>query len=111
DDPAGALGDPGQGRRQRPAVRVHADRAARRPQRDQGRGRGRPGRRARQGREGAMSRGNKMAIKDLNFNNTGSWPREYKLGFCVIVALVIVGLAWYLFIGDKKAQLADLEKK
>jgi len=58
-----------------------------------------------------MSRGNKMAIKDLNFNNTGSWPREYKLGFCVIVALVIVGLAWYLFIGDKKAQLADLEKK
>jgi type IV pilus assembly protein PilO len=52
-----------------------------------------------------------MAIKDLNFNNTGSWPREYKLGFCVIVALVIVGLAWYLFIGDKTDELTNLEKQ
>jgi type IV pilus assembly protein PilO len=52
-----------------------------------------------------------MAIKDLNFNNTGSWPREYKLGFCVIVAAVIVGLAWYLFIGDKKEELAGLEQQ
>ena len=57
-----------------------------------------------------MSRA-KMAIKDLNFQNTGSWPREYKLGFCVIVALVIVGLAWYLFIGDKTDELTNLEKQ
>ena len=53
----------------------------------------------------------KMAIKDLNFNNTGSWPREYKLGFCVLVALVIVALAWYLFIGDRKDDLSRLEKQ
>jgi type IV pilus assembly protein PilO len=57
-----------------------------------------------------MSRA-KMAIKDLNFNNTGSWPREYKFGFCAIVAAVIVGLAWYLFIGDKKEALAGLEQQ
>jgi type IV pilus assembly protein PilO len=57
-----------------------------------------------------MSRA-KMAIKDLNFQNTGSWPREYKLGFCVIVALVIVGLAWYLFIGDKTDELTNLERQ
>jgi type IV pilus assembly protein PilO len=57
-----------------------------------------------------MSRA-KMAIKDLNFNNTGSWPREYKLGFCVIVGAVIVGLWWYLFIGDKTDELAGLEKQ
>jgi type IV pilus assembly protein PilO len=57
-----------------------------------------------------MSR-RKMAIKDLNFSNTGSWPREYKLGFCVIVAIVIVGLAWWLFIRGRTEELAGLEKQ
>lgn len=57
-----------------------------------------------------MSR-SKMAIKDLNFQNTGSWPREYKLGFCLIVAGLIVGLWWWLFIRDKTDELAGLEKQ
>ena len=57
-----------------------------------------------------MSR-RKMAVKDLNFNNTGSWPREYKLGFCVIIAAVIVGLAWWLFIRGKTEELTGLEKQ
>ena len=57
-----------------------------------------------------MSR-RKMALKDLNLNNTGSWPQEYKIGFCVIVAALIVGLAWWLFIRDKTDELAGLEKQ
>lgn len=52
-----------------------------------------------------------MSVKDLNFQNTGSWPLKYKLGFCVIVAAVIVGLWWWLFIRDKTDQLASLEKQ
>lgn len=57
-----------------------------------------------------MSR-NKMAIKDLNFQNTGSWPREYKLGFCAIIVVVIVGLAWWLFVRDKTDELSNLERQ
>lgn len=51
----------------------------------------------------------KMSLKELDFNNMGSWPREAKIGFCVIIALVIIGLAWYLFVSDKRAELATLE--
>ncbi|SFK40774.1 type IV pilus assembly protein PilO [Lysobacter sp. cf310] len=51
-----------------------------------------------------------MSLKDLDFNNMGSWPQQAKIGFCVIIGLVIVGLAWYLFVSDKRTQLAGLER-
>ena len=51
-----------------------------------------------------------MALKDLNFNNTGSWPREFKIGFCVLIGLLIVGLAWWLFVRGKTAELEGLER-
>jgi type IV pilus assembly protein PilO len=54
---------------------------------------------------------NKMALKDLNFNNTGSWPREFKLGFGLIVGLVIFGLLWWLFVRDKAGELKGLESQ
>ena len=53
----------------------------------------------------------KMSLKDLSFNNTGSWPREFKLGFCVLVGLLIVGLAWWLFVRNKTAELEGLERQ
>ena len=56
-----------------------------------------------------MSR--KMSLKELDFNNIGGWPREFKLAFCALVALVIVGLAWYLFVGDQRAELETLENE
>jgi type IV pilus assembly protein PilO len=52
-----------------------------------------------------------MSLKELNFNNTGSWPREFKLGFCVLVGLLIIGLAWWLFVRDKTAELEGLERQ
>ncbi|WP_425480691.1 type 4a pilus biogenesis protein PilO [Lysobacter silvisoli] len=51
-----------------------------------------------------------MSLKDLDFNNMGSWPQQAKIGFCVIVGLVIVGLAWYLFVSDKRQMLEGLER-
>ena len=56
-----------------------------------------------------MSR--KMSLKELDFNNIGGWPREFKLALCALVALVIVGLAWYLFVGDQRAELETLENE
>jgi type IV pilus assembly protein PilO len=53
----------------------------------------------------------KTALKDLNFNNTGSWPREYKLGFGIIVGLLIFGLLWWLFVRDKSTELEGLERQ
>lgn len=51
----------------------------------------------------------KMSLKELDFNNMGAWPREAKIGFCVIIAAIIIGLAWYLFVSDRKTELEGLE--
>lgn len=53
----------------------------------------------------------KVDLKSLDFNNIGSWPRQAKIVFVALVALLIVGLAWYLFIGDKAAELEGLEAR
>jgi type IV pilus assembly protein PilO len=53
----------------------------------------------------------KMSVKDLDFSNTGSWPREFKLGFGILVGLVIFGLLWWLFVRDKSTELEGLERQ
>ena len=53
----------------------------------------------------------KVSLKELDFNNIGSWPRQAKIGFCVIVGLLIVFLAYWLFVRDKREELAGLERK
>lgn len=53
----------------------------------------------------------KLSLKELDFNNMGAWPQQAKIGFCVIVGLVIVGLAWYLFVQDKRVELESLERQ
>ncbi|WP_370465134.1 type 4a pilus biogenesis protein PilO [Luteimonas terricola] len=51
-----------------------------------------------------------MSLKELDFNNIGSWPREYKIGFCVIVGLLIFGLLWWVMTREKGDQLEGLER-
>ena len=53
----------------------------------------------------------KMSLKDLNFNNTGSWPREFKIGFGVLLGLFIFGLLWWWSIQDKRTELQGLERQ
>ncbi len=52
---------------------------------------------------------NKMSLKDLSFDNTGAWPRQYKIGFCVLIGVLIVALAWWFFVRDKTDELKRLE--
>ncbi|AWV08371.1 type IV pilus inner membrane component PilO [Marilutibacter maris] len=52
----------------------------------------------------------KMSLRELDFNNMGSWPQQAKIGFCVLLGLIIVGLTWYLVVTDKREQLQRLEK-
>lgn len=53
----------------------------------------------------------KVSLKELDFNNIGSWPRQAKIGFCVILGLLIVFLAYWLSVRDKREELAGLESK
>lgn len=53
----------------------------------------------------------KVNLKDLDINNIGAWPRQAQMGFAALVALVIIGLWWYLFIGDKQDELENLERQ
>jgi type IV pilus assembly protein PilO len=48
-------------------------------------------------------------INSLDFNNTGAWPQEAKLGACVLAALLIVVLGWYFVIREKQTTLEGLE--
>lgn len=56
-----------------------------------------------------MSR-KKINIRELDFNNIGGWPREAKIGLYVLVALLIVGLCWWVFVRDQRETLAGLER-
>ena len=51
----------------------------------------------------------KMALKDLSLNNTAIWPQQYKIAFCVLIAAAIIGMVWYFFITDQRAELATVE--
>ncbi|MGO4263377.1 type 4a pilus biogenesis protein PilO [Lysobacter sp. TAB13] len=56
-----------------------------------------------------MSR--KASMKNLDFNNIGGWPRQAQIIFCAVVGIVIIGLAWWLFVSDKRTELEGLERK
>lgn len=53
----------------------------------------------------------KVSLRELDFNNMGSWPQQAKVGFCIIVALLIVFLSWWLFVRDKLTELEGLERR
>lgn len=53
----------------------------------------------------------KVSLRELDFNNTGSWPQEYKIGACVLVGLLIFGLLWYVVTRDKGDELKRLESQ
>lgn len=51
----------------------------------------------------------KMSLRELDFNNTGSWPREYRIGACILVGLLIFFLLWYVITREKGGELTNLE--
>ena len=53
----------------------------------------------------------KMSLRELDFNNTGAWPQEFKIGACILIALLIFGLLWYTLTRDKGDELKRLESQ
>jgi type IV pilus assembly protein PilO len=47
----------------------------------------------------------KVDLRNLDFNNSGAWPFQVKLGACILLGLLIVGLTWYFFVSDKRLTL------
>jgi len=53
----------------------------------------------------------KMSLRELDFNNTGAWPQEFKIGACILVTVLIFGLLWYTITRDKGDELKRLESQ
>jgi type IV pilus assembly protein PilO len=47
----------------------------------------------------------KVDLRNLDFNNAGAWPFQVKVGACILLGLLIVGLTWYFFVSDKRLVL------
>ena len=58
-----------------------------------------------------MSNNKKINLKELDINNIGGWPRQAQMGFCVIVAVIIILLGWWLFVRGQQNELETLERQ
>ena len=54
---------------------------------------------------------NNLDISDVDFSNMGSWPVAAKALVAAIVFGIVVGLTYYLFIGEQSDLLVTLERK
>ncbi|WP_295520920.1 type 4a pilus biogenesis protein PilO [uncultured Stenotrophomonas sp.] len=53
----------------------------------------------------------KFDVKNLDFNDIGNWPRNAKIVFCALIALVIMFVAYMLLISGKREELEGLESQ
>ncbi|WP_313420951.1 type 4a pilus biogenesis protein PilO [Stenotrophomonas sp.] len=53
----------------------------------------------------------KFDVKSLDFNDIGNWPRNAKIVFCALIALVIMFVAYMLLISGKREELEGLESQ
>ncbi|WP_372018767.1 type IV pilus inner membrane component PilO [Pseudoxanthomonas sp. 10H] len=58
-----------------------------------------------------MSQKKKVKISDLDFNNIGGWPQQAKIGFCIVMVLLILLVAYFLLIRGKVEELDGLERQ
>ncbi len=53
----------------------------------------------------------KFSLRGLDFNNSGAWPQSVKLFFCALVALIVIGLTWWVFVRGRIDTLEGLERQ
>lgn len=56
-----------------------------------------------------MNQKKKFKLSDLDINNIGGWPRQAKIGFCLVLAAFIMVMAYLLLIRGKVDELRGLE--
>jgi type IV pilus assembly protein PilO len=50
-----------------------------------------------------------LSLRELDINNIGSWPQNAKIGFCSLLSLLIIAIAWWLFVSDRRTELETLQ--
>ena len=50
-------------------------------------------------------------INGLDTSNPGGWPKKIKIGAAVLLALLLMGLGYYLFIEEKRVKLNGIQKE
>ena len=53
----------------------------------------------------------KLNLRELDINNIGAWPQNAKIGLCVLIVSLIIGLSWWLFVRDKRTELEALQRQ
>ena len=53
----------------------------------------------------------KLNLRELDINNIGAWPQNAKIGLCVLIVSLIIGLSWWLFVSDKRTELEALQRQ
>ncbi len=53
----------------------------------------------------------KVDLGKLDMNNPAAWPLPIKSVACVVLALFIIGMSWWLFVTDRRDTLAAAEAK
>ncbi len=53
----------------------------------------------------------KKSMKDVNldFNNAGNWPIQYKMAACVALMAVIIAATWYFLVTDQRVIIEQKE--
>ena len=51
-----------------------------------------------------------FTLRNLDTSNPGGWPQSVKIFFCVVLAIVILFLGWYLFVSDQQTELEGLQR-
>jgi type IV pilus assembly protein PilO len=50
-------------------------------------------------------------LQNLDFNNAGAWPAPIKAVASLLVAALILFLAWYFYVSDQQTQLESLQAR
>lgn len=53
----------------------------------------------------------KTSLRNLDINNIGAWPQNAKIGFCILVGVFILAMAYFLLIKGKRQNLQQLESE
>ncbi len=53
----------------------------------------------------------KTSLRNLDINNIGAWPQNAKVGFCILVGVFILAMAYFLLIKGKRQNLQQLESE
>ena len=51
----------------------------------------------------------KVDLRNLDFNNSGAWPTQVKVGACLLLVLLIIAFTWWYFVTEKREILAKEE--